>query len=301
MQSIRNKITLFTLLCVIITLFAGQIFVDRIISNWLIEQFDDALESRARVLVTLTKSTGDEIELDFADEFMPEFESATDSEYFELFLDNGILLERSRSFGEYKDSVFKQPVNDVEINDKVLPDGREGRQISIKFIPQIQDKSLRAQYPKALRGKAILRVGRQRESLNYMLLQLHVLIIGTGLIVVISIMIGVNRSVKSGLRPLIQIKDEISRISPQTIDRRLNIDKQPVELEPIAGQFNFVLSEIENALTRERQFSSDVAHELRTPVSEIRSLAEVGLRWPDEKDVGTYFQIFTSLPAIWII
>ncbi len=47
--------------------------------------------------------------------------------------------------------------------------------------------------------------------------------------------------------------------------------------------------EIEKALNREREFSSDVAHELRTPVSEIRSLAEVGLRWPDEKDIRSYF------------
>jgi signal transduction histidine kinase len=42
-------------------------------------------------------------------------------------------------------------------------------------------------------------------------------------------------------------------------------------------------------LSRERQFSSDVTHELRTPVSEIRALSEVGLRWPDEKDIRSYF------------
>jgi len=288
-RSIRKRITLFTLLCVIAILFVGQFAVDRIISNWLLQQFDDALESRARALVTLTKSTGVTVELDFADEFMSGFESSTEAEYFEIFLESGTLLERSRTYEGLADSIFSNQINETEIKDVVLPDGRQGRQISIKFVPQIENKALRALYPEDGREKVILRVSRARESLIQILLQLHTLIIGIGLMVVISITLGVMKVIKLGLSPLTQIKEEISQISPRSIDRRLNTDKQPVELEPIAAQFNLVLSEIEKALIRERQFSSDVAHELRTPVSEIRSLSEVGLRWPDEKDVRTYF------------
>ena len=289
MRSIKNNIVLFTLLCVIATLLAGQIFVDRIISGWLEQQFDDALESKARALVTLTKSTGDEVELDFADEFMPEFELSPDAEYFDVFLQNGTLLERSHSFAGHGDSRFSDQESAIQLNDIVLPDGREGRQISIKFIPQIQDKALREKYPEEAREKVIIRISRERDSLNNILLQLHSLIIGIGLVVVISVMFGVTRAINKGLLPLIRIKNEIAQISPRSIDRRLDTENQPIELVPIATQFNLVLSEIEKALMRERQFSSDVAHELRTPVSEIRSLAEVGLRWPEEKDVSTYF------------
>ena len=288
-RSIRNSITLFTLLCVIVILLAGQIVVDRIISNWLVQQFDDALESKARALVTLTKSSGEDVELDFADEFMTAYDSPAEPEYFELFLESGLLIERSRSFEGYEESIFSDQEMDIQVRNNVLPDGREGRQISIKFVPQIVDKSLRAQYPEEGRERAMIRVSRERNSLNQILFRLHALILGIGLVVVISITAGVTRAINSGLQPLVQIKNEIGQISPQSIDRRLNIEKQPVELEPIATQFNLVLSEIEKALVRERQFSSDVAHELRTPVSEIRALAEVGLRWPDEKEVSTYF------------
>ena len=289
MRSIRNRITLFTLLCVIVILFAGQIAVDRIISYWLIQQFDQALDSKARALVTLTKSTGVEVELDFADEFMTEFQSSKNAEYFEIFLEDGTLLERSRSFEGYDESIFSYQEAGVRVTNLVLPDGREGRQISIKFVPQVENRLLRQQFPEAAREKVILRLSRERESLNQALLRLHALITAIGLIVVIAIMLGVTRAIKTGLRPLVQIKNEISQISPQSIDRRLNIENQPIELGAIASQFNLVLSEIEKALVRERQFSSDVAHELRTPVSEIRALAEVGLRWPDEKEVSTYF------------
>lgn len=40
---------------------------------------------------------------------------------------------------------------------------------------------------------------------------------------------------------------------------------------------------------REQQFTADVAHELRTPLSELRSMAEVALKWPDEEEITKDF------------
>ena len=289
MRSIRTTITYSTILWVALIMAAGQIVVDRVVSNWLIKQFDTAIESKARALVTLTKYDGIEVEMDFADEFMPEFESPDKPEYFTLFLNNAELLEKSNSFDDHADPEFKDQENEVQIEDLTLPDGRTGRQISIKFVPQIEDKALRKKIPEEERPRAILSVSLERESLDTITRNIHLLIIGISLVVLAAVMMSTKRAIDVGLKPLIQIKDEISRISPHSIDRRINNQGQPDELKPIATQFNLVLSEIEKALTRERQFSSDVAHELRTPVSEIRSLAEVGLRWPDERDIRSYF------------
>ncbi len=291
MRSISKTITISTILSVGLILAAGQIVVDRVVSNWILQQFDDALEARARALVTLTKYDGNEVELDFADEFMPEFEAPENPDYFELYLGDGHLLEKSHSFDGYPEPRFSDQSDAVEITDLILPDGRDGRRISIKFMPQIDDdnKALRTSIPLQDRPRATLRVSSERESLERSIQQFHLIILTISLVVLIAVMVSVSRAIRLGLKPLIQIKNEISQVSPDAIDRRITSTDQPAELEPIATQFNRVLAEIENAFIREREFSSDVAHELRTPVSEIKSLAEVGLRWPDEKDIRSYF------------
>ena len=295
MRSISKTITLSTIVWVGLILAAGQVVVDAVVSKWLTDQFDAAMESKARALVTLTKNDTREVEIDFADEFMPEFEAPVNPEYFELFLGDGTLLERSNSFEGYPESRFRDQADEVVITDLRLPDGRDGRQISIKFIPQIEDENdvgddtMLMLFPLDDRPRAIVRISRERESLDATRRQFHLLIFGITLAILLVMVISVPRLTRSGLRPLLRMKDEISRISPRSMEQRVSVDGQPVEIEPIANQFNLVLNEIERAFIRERQFSSDVAHELRTPVSEIRSLAEVGLRWPDEKDIRSYF------------
>lgn len=314
MRSISKTITITTIMGVGLILALGQLAVDFAITKWLNEQFDTAMEARARALVTLTKFDGTEVELDFADEFMPEFEAAVEPQYFELFLGDGTVLERSHSFDGYSDPqsrdepdkavlnttkfpnfIFQDQSEEVVFTDLRLPDGRDGRRVAIKFIVQIENEDdeledlLEAQIPLEERPRGIIRFSRERESLDQARQRFHLLIIGITLIVLLAVVVSVPRLTRAGLRPLIKIKDEIGNITPQTMDHRLTDQGQPAEIEPIAKQFNLVLDEIEKAFIRERQFSSDVAHELRTPVSEIRSLAEVGFRWPDEKDIRTYF------------
>jgi len=226
LKSIRLTTTVLTVICIVVILILGQLVIDSVLSNWLEERFDDALQAKALALVTLTKSNGVEVEIDFADEFMPEFSRPVDPEFFELYLQNGVLLERSRSFDRKHVSTFNAPTVDTEFSNISLPDGRAGRRVVVRFTPQIEDKSLRSKYPEESREKAIIVLSRERKSLDNLLFQFHLLIAGTGLMVVIFITFAVTKSIQSGLIPLVKIANDISQITPR-VDKPANRCRKP--------------------------------------------------------------------------
>src|SRR6185503_13448056 len=74
-----------------------------------------------------------------------------------------------------------------------------------------------------------------------------------------------------------------------TLHERIPAAGLPAELSALAGEFNEMLDRLEEAFTRLSQFSADIAHELRTPVNNLRGEAEVALsraRTPQEYRVA---------------
>jgi two-component system sensor histidine kinase QseC len=88
--------------------------------------------------------------------------------------------------------------------------------------------------------------------------------------------------VRRGLRGLARVSRQAAQIDASTLSQRLPTRGVPAELRPICERMNDLLARLEGAFARERRFSANVAHELRTPIAELRSLAEVALRWPGD-------------------
>ncbi|GLQ43050.1 histidine kinase dimerization/phospho-acceptor domain-containing protein [Dyella nitratireducens] len=89
--------------------------------------------------------------------------------------------------------------------------------------------------------------------------------------------------VMRSLRPLAGLAEAMDKIGPETPSMRLQ-GTNIRELAPLIARFNAVLSRMEEGLLRERQFASSVAHELRTPLAELRTAIEVELRYPSGRD-----------------
>ncbi len=79
---------------------------------------------------------------------------------------------------------------------------------------------------------------------------------------------------KRGLRPLRQIRDETARIEAQDLHRRLDAARFPTELADLVAALNSALARLEGAFTRLETFGSDLAHELRTPLQNLRAELE---------------------------
>jgi two-component system heavy metal sensor histidine kinase CusS len=108
------------------------------------------------------------------------------------------------------------------------------------------------------------------------------IVVALGLVASAVIAISVTRR---GLRPLGEMTHALKRVGPQQLHERVSAVGWPRELQPLAVAFDDMLDRLENSFTRLSQFSADLAHELRTPLANIRGEAEVALtrsRTPEE-------------------
>lgn len=84
-------------------------------------------------------------------------------------------------------------------------------------------------------------------------------------------------AVRRGLAPLKRIKQEAAAITAHRLDARLPTDLIPVELAELTDVLNQMLARLEDSFQRLSDFSSDLAHELRTPVSNLLTQTQVTL------------------------
>lgn len=82
---------------------------------------------------------------------------------------------------------------------------------------------------------------------------------------------------KRGLLPLGKMTDALQRVGPKQLHERVPATGWPRELQPLALAFDDMLARLEDSFVRLSQFSADIAHELRTPIANIRGEAEVAL------------------------
>ena len=85
---------------------------------------------------------------------------------------------------------------------------------------------------------------------------------------------------RSGLRPLRRISAVASGVSAQSLNARLPEENMPPELAEMAHNFNAMLGRLDDSFQRLSAFSADIAHELRTPLSNLLTHTQVTLTRP---------------------
>jgi signal transduction histidine kinase len=84
------------------------------------------------------------------------------------------------------------------------------------------------------------------------------------------------------LRPLARMAEQAASIGPATASPGVSPAGGSAELVRLRGAINSMLARLAEGLERERRFSATAAHELRTPLAQMRTTVEVALRRPRE-------------------
>jgi len=134
-------------------------------------------------------------------------------------------------------------------------------------------------------------VARNREDLDRLLNRLIAGLTGLGVLIALGLALFVRTAVGLGLQPLRRVAEQAVAIQADRLAERFDAANAPEELRPILERLNDLMARLETAFERERRFSADLAHELRTPVAELRTAAEVALRWPDSSHEENYREV----------
>lgn len=294
MTSIQQRLIVGVFALVTLTLGVGGLAVYQRVEVRLYDDFDRRLLQRARALVSMIEMEVGWVEVDWLefDEDPPGHEEHVD--YYSLwFADGGEALVRDEEQGAWELPRFGSSAAVPIYREIELPGGRDGRAVGLKWAlrPEAdedpdEDESLDSAVGFALPQPLIDSGGTQAEmqlvvakvdeagaTLAVLRGQLLMLWAGCGLLAGLLAWLAIAR----GLSPLRRLSSDIGQLNEQESGQRIPSTDLPNELQPVAQALNALLERVEQALIRERTLTSNVAHELRTPVAGILSILEVTL------------------------
>lgn len=232
------------------------------------QQLDAELNSEVRELLGVMPylpSSEDDYLVDLED-----FDSSDHGLYFQIWTRDGEELTKSKNLGE-KD--LAQP----EIR---FPDAR-GEYSDLR-LGALELRALTIGVESASGGPIKVTVAKSKEDVAASMFRLAISIVGVGLLAGAGFVALVVVSLRSGLEPLTLVGDKASKIDSDSLEARFAEEGMPLELRPIVTRLNSLIERLEAGFARERRFSSDLAHELRSPVAALRSNCEYALKWPEK-------------------
>lgn len=279
MRSIRARLLVMLLAGLVAVLLLGGAGVYSLVRSQLLAELDASLDSRARSLAALVFMEHGEIEIEFDEQL-----GASIGAVFSVAGPDGVILACSPALADHPLPGLLSPGETAAWADVELPEDTDGRAISIAFFPRADEEIQGSDTaPAAGLPRLVATVAVSRETTDQALATVLGAIALVGAVLVAATIALVWIGVRVGLAPLDRLSARLRTIDAARIDTRVDAAGAAAELRPVYDELNRLLARVGEAIARERRFTDAAAHELRTPLAELRATAEVALRWPDDE------------------
>jgi signal transduction histidine kinase len=277
--SLRTRLRIGIIIAATVVLALSSTMVYALIRDALFGEFDNALGTQARLLTALAERRDNRLAVMYDAFQFPEFMRDIDPDYFCYWRSDGRLLQASPSLISSKgrlprlDGTIAKPA----IMPITLPDGRPGRAAGVTFRPKsahIYDDT-EGMDDTSPANPVTVTVARATTELHRDLHRLGWLLAGVCGMTVLAMALVMEFLLRLLLVPLDRFAGRIAKMDVGRMSGRLGRDGVPAELIPVAQRLDDLLDRLEAAFLRERAFSSDLAHELRTPLAGLRTTIEV--------------------------
>jgi heavy metal sensor kinase len=295
MRSLRSRLLAGTGLGAVLVLAAAGLAVYVLVRARLVAEFDHALADKARSLAILVEQEGDEVEVEFAEHPLREFQAGVRPEYYQLWLLDGTVLARSPSLGHGNLDRIAGPAHSPACRWVVLPDGRRGRTAGILFHP-VGEGRRSSRSAASSDPPLTLVVARDTSQVEGTLGHLRLFLGGVGAAAVVLSLAVLAWVVRSGLRPVSHLAAQIGGLDEGDLGARLDVPDAPAELAPVVERLNDLLGRLERAFAQQKALTADVAHELRTPLAGLQATLEVALS--RDRDTDAYRAAMSDCLAI---
>jgi signal transduction histidine kinase len=204
--------------------------------------------------------------------------------FIQLIDKNGRIMDKSPNLKEdYLPFKASDEASD-EASDKASGKASE---FGGHFNTQLNQRSIRqVQLPIEQNGKikGYILAAMSSESAKSVILSLRNILLISYLIVLIGLYFISRFLAGRSIKPVQEVTNTITSITKYNLKQRVALPLHKDEIHELSSGFNALLERIENAIDREKQFTSDASHELRTPLATLRGTLEVLIRKPRSQE-----------------
>ncbi len=292
--SIRVRVALYTCATLFVSLVAAAILIDAEVRDQALGALDDRLRSEADSITALTRFDGTKFEVDFEDEVMRTFSRAKNGAYFQVSARNGV-IERSASLGddllpapslEFLDRAETNRTRHTERTTIERPNEPPLRLLTLYTLRRAMNGDDSDSPGSGVARALAVQVARSLSELDHPQEEVRE---AMAIVLPLAFLFGticVFLAAGRATRRIKEMSDSAESIASGATTARLDAAEVDGELAMLAMTLNRAFDRLALQAERERQLSSIVAHELRTPISIARARIEVALS--RERDAEEY-------------